>query len=304
MNSMYRNILMESAFAKDSAQYFGWHQARISDWVDSIVKALESGCDWRIDSILKWNQQLGLNLMPGQGGRILEAGFGTGSFTIAASQKGLDTVGVDYTADYVKLARQLASIAGLSEEDLYTVFRQGDVRNLEFPDNCFSVVTCFGLLSYVDDVVGTVREFMRVLKPGGLLFLYSSDHRFPFENQYGIPYLPFMKKELFEIWLKVFEKPLAGLSVIPTYVSLPIFIGIARTVGFQILNSNVTLPESEISGQLRKLTGNVEMDYLTSDPAKIYLLAQKVKETGVQTEGAAFTVLCQKLLEKLYPGSF
>ena len=294
---------MNSQFVTDSTYYFGWESSRISGWVNSIAQSLETRNDWRINNILNLNQQFGLKALKGEGGTVLEAGFGTGSLTISARLRGINIDGIDYTPGYVTLARQLASIAGFPEKEIYSSLQHGDIKDLQYPDNYFSMITCHGVLAYIDNIFAAIREFMRVLMPGGLLFLNSVDHRFPHESQYDIPYLPFMKRKLFEIWLKVLDKPLYGLDIIPGYISLPAFLGMAKSVGFDFINAKLTYPETKIESEIHKITNNTRIHYLDSDPGKIYLLAKKVKEEEIKTEGSTFIVLCQKPLEKVYPKS-
>ena len=45
--------------------------------------------------------------------------------------------------------------------------QQGDARSLPFEDGLFDAVTFTYLLRYVDDPAATLRELVRVVKPGG-----------------------------------------------------------------------------------------------------------------------------------------
>jgi SAM-dependent methyltransferase len=56
-----------------------------------------------------------------------------------------------------------------------------DVTNVQFPDNSFDVVYCSHVLEHIPDDRRAMREFRRVLKPGGwaiLLVPITSEHTF------------------------------------------------------------------------------------------------------------------------------
>ena len=46
-----------------------------------------------------------------------------------------------------------------------------DVTNIQYPDDCFDVIYCSHVLEHVSDDRGAIREFYRVLKPGGWAIL-------------------------------------------------------------------------------------------------------------------------------------
>jgi 2-polyprenyl-3-methyl-5-hydroxy-6-metoxy-1,4-benzoquinol methylase len=50
-------------------------------------------------------------------------------------------------------------------------FVQGDVRRLPFDDNTFDVVICTWVVEIMDDPRAVVQEFIRVIKPDGILTL-------------------------------------------------------------------------------------------------------------------------------------
>jgi SAM-dependent methyltransferase len=99
---------------------------------------------------------------------ILDAGCGIGHWgRVLAPFLAPDTVlvGVDREREWVGKAEELAKAKGLSRFS----YRQGDVNALPFGDTEFDLVTCQTLLIHVPDPRATLRELIRVLKPGGLL---------------------------------------------------------------------------------------------------------------------------------------
>ena len=52
--------------------------------------------------------------------------------------------------------------------------RKMDVKRLDFPDASFDVAYALNVLEHIDDLEAAYRELKRVVKPGGMLYLYSS----------------------------------------------------------------------------------------------------------------------------------
>ena len=103
------------------------------------------------------------------GGRILDAGCGTGGFLRWALDNGsfASAAGIDIGSKAVELARER-----VPEADL----RVGPLRSLPFPDAAFDLVVTHDVLQHVpeDDVAESLRELRRVLADGGLLFVRTN----------------------------------------------------------------------------------------------------------------------------------
>ena len=101
------------------------------------------------------------------GERVLDAGCGHGRYAEWLLERGADVVAVDKSAEMVERAARRVG-------DEATV-RQGDIgAPLPFDDDVFDGVVSGLALHYVEDWRPTVREFARVLRPGG--FLVFSTH--------------------------------------------------------------------------------------------------------------------------------
>jgi SAM-dependent methyltransferase len=112
-----------------------------------------------------------LPLRPGM--RILDAGCGSGSMAreIAKAATGSAVVGIDLRDKYIDYARRRAQTEGLQN----LTFETGDVRALPFADGAFDIVWTKYLLQWVVDPMRAVREFARVLRPGGVLVMANFD---------------------------------------------------------------------------------------------------------------------------------
>jgi SAM-dependent methyltransferase len=107
------------------------------------------------------------------GMHVLDAGCGSGSMAreIARSAPGSTVVGVDLREKYLEYARRRSEAEGLKN----LTFKTGDVRELPFADDSFDIVWTKYLLQWVAEPMRAMREFARVLKPGGLLVSANFD---------------------------------------------------------------------------------------------------------------------------------
>lgn len=98
------------------------------------------------------------------GALVLDAGAGTGERTLALlahSQPG-KVIALDASAAMLDIARSKI-------QDSRVSFVQGDVRRLPFADDTFDVIVSTWVIEIMDDPRAVVQEFIRVIKPGGLV---------------------------------------------------------------------------------------------------------------------------------------
>ena len=100
------------------------------------------------------------------GAQVLDIATGTGWAAIAAAQHVGPTgrvLGVDLAPELLERARQKVTAAGLTQVE----FRVGDAERLDLADQRFDVVLCASALFFVPDMLAALREWHRVLQPGG-----------------------------------------------------------------------------------------------------------------------------------------
>lgn len=103
------------------------------------------------------------------GSLVLDAGCGEGSVAHhLASDYGLRIRGVDLLDFSIARAKDKARRSRL---DLR--FKVGDYSSLDYPDRTFDAVYTMETLEHSVDPQKTLKEFYRVLKPGGTLVLFE-----------------------------------------------------------------------------------------------------------------------------------
>ena len=100
----------------------------------------------------------------GGNSRVLDVGCGTGVVGVTAARVGAKVTGLDLTPALLTRAAENAALANVTVE-----FLEGDVEDLPFEDAEFDfVVSQFGhMFGPRPDI--TIREMLRVLKPGGIV---------------------------------------------------------------------------------------------------------------------------------------
>ncbi len=96
---------------------------------------------------------------------MLDVATGTAAVALElVRQKDCHVVGVDLTPEMLEEGRRRVVLAAATKK---VRLQQGDARALPFEDGLFDAVTFTYLLRYVDDPATTLRELVRVVKPGG-----------------------------------------------------------------------------------------------------------------------------------------
>ncbi len=109
-----------------------------------------------------------LRLEPGC--RVLDVGCGGGAFLACLEERGCVAVGVDLLEEAVQAAREMVREA--------TVLRL-DAVSLPFDEGSFDRLTAHHLVEHLDDLPGALREWKRVLVPGGVMALCTPNRLYP-----------------------------------------------------------------------------------------------------------------------------
>lgn len=100
-------------------------------------------------------------------GEVLDAGCGTGNLLAAllTREPGTRVAGLDFSPAMLRLTRRKAPGAAVQVQDLNGA--------LPYPAASFDAITCVNALYTLTEPVAVLREFRRVLRPGGRVILVN-----------------------------------------------------------------------------------------------------------------------------------
>jgi ubiquinone/menaquinone biosynthesis C-methylase UbiE len=101
------------------------------------------------------------------GSRVLDVPCGQGRHAHLLAEAGFDVDGLDYSAELLAVARTRGTASNLR-------YTRGDMRKMPARwarrfDAVLNLFTSFGFFAHPSDDARVIREFARVLKPGGVL---------------------------------------------------------------------------------------------------------------------------------------
>jgi ubiquinone/menaquinone biosynthesis C-methylase UbiE len=123
-----------------------------------------------------WYRLIKTHLRPQdlKGCRILEIGCGRGDFTCWLAEKfgnAAEIYGADFSATAVRKAQAFANSRRLPARWLVT-----DIQCIAAPSENFDVIFCCETLEHVPNPRKALAELVRVLKPGGRLFVSTPNY--------------------------------------------------------------------------------------------------------------------------------
>jgi SAM-dependent methyltransferase len=135
------------------------------------------------------------------GRTLLNVGCGTGGFNVAAERAGAHVWGIDAGEEAVAICRLRR---GRDAGGRHAVAM---AEALPFRDAAFDVVICLSTLEHVADVETSLREMVRVLRPGGVLFLYAPSGWACYESHYKLAWVPWSPRFLARMYLRLRGRP-------------------------------------------------------------------------------------------------
>ena len=158
----------------------------------------------------RWRSFL-VSRIPADAQRVLDVASGTAAVAIelAGADPGRTVVGVDQSPGMLAAGRERIAHAGLSDR---IELHDARAENLPFADGEFDAVSFTYLLRYVDDVPATLRELVRVVRPGGTVAML----------EFGLP--RGVWRPLWELYVRV-GLPAAGAVVSPGWSGVGRFLG-------------------------------------------------------------------------------
>jgi 2-polyprenyl-3-methyl-5-hydroxy-6-metoxy-1,4-benzoquinol methylase len=119
----------------------------------------------------------------GRAGTVLDVGCANGAFLLSMKQFG----------DYRLYGLDIKN-TGVNFEENSIDFREGNLEDLEYPDDFFDALIMDNVLEHVPDPVIFMQKAVRILKPGGYIFgttpNFNSIDRFVFRQYWGGFHMP------------------------------------------------------------------------------------------------------------------
>jgi 2-polyprenyl-6-hydroxyphenyl methylase/3-demethylubiquinone-9 3-methyltransferase len=130
-------------------------------------------------AVIRAAQHFGL---AGRSWQVADVGCGAATQCAMWARDGHVVFGVDINEKLVELGRQRAAEAGLN-----VTLSIGSATQLPWPDQSMDICLCPELLEHVADWQPVVREAVRVLKPGGVLYLSTTNKLCPVQEEFDLP---------------------------------------------------------------------------------------------------------------------
>lgn len=113
---------------------------------------------------------------------VIDVGCGAGTQSIVWAEAGHKVHGVDVSERLIGVAKERMEQAKVAVE-----FSVGVATSLPLPDAVMDVCLLPELLEHVPDWRKTLEECARVLKPGGMLYLSTTNALCPLQNEFLLP---------------------------------------------------------------------------------------------------------------------
>ncbi|MDD4877306.1 MAG: methyltransferase domain-containing protein [Dehalococcoidales bacterium] len=151
----------------NETQLFDEWPERYDQWfltpIGKLIKEIEGKCKNDL-------------LDPRPGEKILDAGCGTGIFTLDFLTKGPNIVGLDISNQMLKCA--------VKKTADYPFFKiQGDMLSLPFMDDSFDKSVSITALEFIADAKSAIDELFRVTRPGGYVVITTLNSLSPWATR-------------------------------------------------------------------------------------------------------------------------
>jgi ubiquinone/menaquinone biosynthesis C-methylase UbiE len=221
MNGLY------SIRKKGETELFDPWPEKYDQWFTTPIGAL----------VKRYEVELILDLLdPRSGETVLDAGCGTGVFTLDILSFGTHVTGVD-----ISLPMLLRAMKKSKEYSFQAVL--ADMSTLPCLDNAFDKVVSITALEFIEDAKGAMEELFRVTRQGGRIVVATLNRLSPWADRWRVE-----AKNGHSLFKKaIFRSPDELLALVP-------FNGVIRTaVHFQKEDDPLHAAEIEKEGQRKSL---------------------------------------------------
>jgi len=129
------------------------------------------------------------------GASVLDLACGSGPHSLAWAERGFRVTGIDFDRDLLVAGRE--RVARAAPDAIAPAWSCGDATRLPFRAGSFDVVFCNSLLEHVPDWRAVLAEMSRVLRPGGVCVLYTTNRACPLQQEVnGFPFYSWLPDPL------------------------------------------------------------------------------------------------------------
>lgn len=101
-----------------------------------------------------------------EGRKLIDIGSATGVFLDIAGKNGWKPIGIEPSENFASHAREVFELPVFTKT----------LEEANLPSNEFDVATMWDVIEHLKNPAQTVAEAFRILKPGGMLFVYTPNH--------------------------------------------------------------------------------------------------------------------------------
>lgn len=114
--------------------------------------------------------------------RVADIGCGAGAFSAVMAKAGCIVESIDINEALVRIGGERAKEVGLP-----ITFHIGSAESLPWPDASFDIVAMPELLEHVPGWRACIAEAARILEPGGVLYVSTTNRLCPVQQEFSLP---------------------------------------------------------------------------------------------------------------------
>jgi 2-polyprenyl-3-methyl-5-hydroxy-6-metoxy-1,4-benzoquinol methylase len=192
--------------------------------------------------------------------QVADIGCGAGTQSVVWAETGHSVHALDINEPLLELGRSRAAKAGHRID-----FQVGSATKLPWADESMDVCIALELIEHVADWKSCMKEFVRVLRPGGVLFLTTTNQLCPIQEEFNLPlysWYPARLKRHYENLAMTTRPELANYAKYPavnwfTFYGLQAMLarsGFRSLDRFEMMNTEARgIPARFIIGALRSV---------------------------------------------------
>lgn len=165
----------------------------------------------------EWHYFADLLAVPAEGARVLDLACGSGPYSLAWAERGARVTGIDFDHGLLEAGRD--RVRRSAPQAPPPAWTGGDAARLPFRADRFDLVFCNSLLEHVPAWEAVVRESARVLRPGGVFVVYTTNRACPLQVEVNhfpfYPWLPDAVQRRVLAWIMEHRRDLVNWTDFP-----------------------------------------------------------------------------------------